>query len=66
MSPDTLREIQPLGDQFEDLRDEKERKGWVSEAPFWWEASRKLWSLKPWEGIKGQEKPAISNRLLKT
>lgn len=44
----------------------KRGKVGFQKAPFWWEASRKLWSLKPWEGIKGQEKPAISNRLLKT
>jgi len=53
-----------LQDPFEDLRDERGKAGF-QKAPIWWEASRKLWHLKPWEGIKGQVKSAISDRLLK-
>ena len=43
----------------------KRGKVGFQKAPFWWEASRKLWHLKPWEEIKGQVKSAISDRLLK-
>lgn len=36
-------------------------KAGLQKAPVWWEASRKLWSLKPGEGIKEGKKETVTD-----